>query len=122
MDFVTSINLGGKGRRKYCDISEFVLSSLQTWSMFLNNFQLVVIFGKHDMPHSLYTREHSTNSHKCIFFFFFADKTITIVEPCPTKTSVLALGITCMLLILIYVSTVFCYYMKKWMTPRKMMA
>lgn len=50
------------------------------------------------------------------------DKTITIVEPCPTKTSVLALGITCMLLILIYVSTVFCYYMKKWMTPRKMMA
>jgi len=53
---------------------------------------------------------------------FNKDKTITIVEPCPTKTSVLALGITCMLLILIYVSTVFCYYMKKWMTPRKMMA
>ncbi|KAL4141546.1 hypothetical protein QTP88_004171 [Uroleucon formosanum] len=53
---------------------------------------------------------------------FSKDKTITIVEPCPTKTSVLALGITCMLLILIYVSTVFCYYMKKWMTPRKMMA
>ncbi|XP_014223600.1 uncharacterized protein LOC106650204 [Trichogramma pretiosum] len=50
-----------------------------------------------------------------------ADKTVTIVEPCPTKTSVLALGVTCALLVLIYVSTIFCYYMKKWLTPRKMM-
>ncbi|XP_024869030.1 trynity isoform X2 [Temnothorax americanus] len=50
-----------------------------------------------------------------------ADKTITIVEPCPTKTSVLALGVTCALLVLIYISTIFCYYMKKWLTPRKMM-
>ncbi|XP_043274615.1 uncharacterized protein tyn [Venturia canescens] len=51
-----------------------------------------------------------------------ADKTVTIIEPCPTKTSVLALGVTCALLVLIYVSTIFCYYMKKWLTPRKMMA
>ncbi|KYN15508.1 Cuticlin-1, partial [Trachymyrmex cornetzi] len=50
-----------------------------------------------------------------------ADKTVTIVEPCPTKTSVLALGVTCALLVLIYISTIFCYYMKKWLTPRKMM-
>ncbi|CAB0044724.1 unnamed protein product [Trichogramma brassicae] len=57
-----------------------------------------------------------------IFLFFISqDKTVTIVEPCPTKTSVLALGVTCALLVLIYVSTIFCYYMKKWLTPRKMM-
>lgn len=53
--------------------------------------------------------------------YMFSDKTVTIVEPCPTKTSVLALGVTCALLVLIYISTIFCYYMKKWLTPRKMM-
>lgn len=53
--------------------------------------------------------------------YLFLDKTVTIVEPCPTKTSVLALGVTCALLVLIYISTIFCYYMKKWLTPRKMM-
>ncbi|XP_076292758.1 trynity isoform X2 [Lasioglossum baleicum] len=53
--------------------------------------------------------------------FDTADKTVTIVEPCPTKTSVLMLGVTCALLVLIYISTIFCYYMKKWMSPRKMM-
>lgn len=50
-----------------------------------------------------------------------SDKTVTIIEPCPTKTSVLALGVTCALLVLLYISTVFCYYMKKWLSPRKMM-
>lgn len=50
-----------------------------------------------------------------------ADKTVTIVEPCPTKASVLILGVTCALLVLIYISTIFCYYMKKWLSPRKMM-
>ncbi|KAH0557273.1 uncharacterized protein LOC123271401 isoform X1 [Cotesia glomerata] len=50
-----------------------------------------------------------------------ADKTVTIIEPCPTKTSVLALGVTCALLVLLYISTIFCYYMKKWLSPRKMM-
>lgn len=50
----------------------------------------------------------------------FADKTVTIVEPCPTKTSVLALGVTCALLVLLYTSTVFCCYMKKWSAPGKL--
>lgn len=56
-----------------------------------------------------------------VFQFYFPDKTVTIVEPCPTKTSVLILGVTCALLVLIYISTIFCYYMKKWLSPRKMM-
>ncbi|XP_066586313.1 uncharacterized protein tyn [Prorops nasuta] len=51
-----------------------------------------------------------------------AEKTVTIMEPCPTKTSVLVLGVTCALLLLIYISTILCYYMKKWLTtPRKTM-
>ncbi|KAK0159676.1 hypothetical protein PV327_010769 [Microctonus hyperodae] len=50
-----------------------------------------------------------------------ADKTVTIVEPCPSKISVLALGVTCALLLLLYIVTVCCYYMKKWLAPRKMM-
>ncbi|XP_008473743.1 uncharacterized protein LOC103510819 [Diaphorina citri] len=60
-------------------------------------------------------------SNEALFNEFTKDKTVTIVEPCPTKTSILALGVTCCLLILIYVSTIFCYYIKKWMTPRKVM-
>lgn len=50
------------------------------------------------------------------------DKTVTIIEPCPTKTSVFALAVTCALMILVYLSTVFCYFMKKWMQPHKLMA
>lgn len=49
------------------------------------------------------------------------DKTITIERPCPTAGSLLAMRVTCALLVLIYISTLFCYYMKKWLTPRKMM-
>lgn len=54
--------------------------------------------------------------------FFCADKTVTIMEPCPTKTSVLALAVTCALMILVYISTLFCYFMKKWMQPHKIIA
>ncbi|XP_055550528.1 uncharacterized protein LOC129733015 [Wyeomyia smithii] len=50
------------------------------------------------------------------------DKTVTIIEPCPTKTSVLALAVTCSLMVLVYLSTLFCYYMKKWIQPHKIMA
>ncbi|EAA07921.4 uncharacterized protein LOC120898173 [Anopheles arabiensis] len=53
---------------------------------------------------------------------FGRDKTVTIIEPCPTKTSVLALAVTCALMVLVYLSTLFCYYMKKWMQPHKVMA
>lgn len=63
----------------------------------------------------------SNKKKKKIFQSYFPDKTVTIVEPCPTKTSVLILGVTCALLVLIYISTIFCYYMKKWLSPRKMM-
>ncbi|KAF5285569.1 hypothetical protein FQA39_LY16581 [Lamprigera yunnana] len=53
---------------------------------------------------------------------FGKDKTVTIIEPCPTKVSVLALGVTCALLVLLYLSTIFCYYMKKWLNPGKHIA
>jgi hypothetical protein len=53
---------------------------------------------------------------------FGKDKTVTIIEPCPTKTSVLALAVTCALMVLVYISTLFCYYMKKWMQPHKIIA
>jgi hypothetical protein len=56
------------------------------------------------------------------FSFLFSDKTVTIIEPCPTKTSVLALAVTCALMVLVYLTTLFFYYMKKWMQPHKMMA
>ncbi|XP_018332098.1 uncharacterized protein LOC108741704 [Agrilus planipennis] len=52
----------------------------------------------------------------------FGDKTVTIIEPCPTKTSVLALGVTCALMVLLYFSTIFCYYTKKWLNTGKHVA
>lgn len=57
-----------------------------------------------------------------VFYVFCVDKTVTIIEPCPTKTSVLALAVTCALMILVYISTLFCYFMKKWMQPHKIIA
>ena len=57
-----------------------------------------------------------------IVYLSLADKTVTIVEPCPTKTSVLALAVTCALLVLVYISTLFCYYMKQWLSPKKLVA
>lgn len=38
---------------------------------------------------------------------------------CPTKTSVLALSVTCALLLLIYVCTVFYFLMRRWLSPGK---
>lgn len=49
----------------------------------------------------------------------FSDKTVTIIEPCATKTSVLALAITCALMVLLYIATMFVYFTKKWMQPHK---
>lgn len=63
-----------------------------------------------------------THSHALLLSPAIADKTVTIIEPCPTKTSVFALAVTCALLILIYLSTILCYFMKKWMQPHKIMA
>ena len=93
---------------------------------------LVLDFGD-DKNHDYLRSDPSTEfgSGKCLFlhfkhFFinqpFILDKTVTIIEPCPTKTSVLALAVTCALMVLVYLSTLFCYYMKKWMQPHKVMA
>ncbi|KAK6636867.1 hypothetical protein RUM43_010531 [Polyplax serrata] len=81
--------------------------------MTLSQEILVLDFGDEKQSEFL-RREASTD--------FGRDKTVTIVEPCPTKTSVLALAVTCALLILVYISTLFCYYMKKWLSPSKMVA
>lgn len=59
-----------------------------------------------------------------LLFLFFSshllDKTVTIIEPCPTKVSVLALAVTCAIMVFIYLCTLFCYYTKKWMKNPKL--
>lgn len=94
------------------------IASNQTESdedMTLSQEILVLDFGDAEKPSEF--MRHETSSAE-----FGRDKTVTIVEPCPTKASVLALGVTCALLILIYISTMFCYYMKKWLSPKKIIA
>lgn len=49
----------------------------------------------------------------------FNEKTVTIIEPCTTKTSVLALAITCALMVLLYIATMSVYLTWKWMQPHK---
>lgn len=77
--------------------------------------------GNHHLAYSRTCYMQQKKKRYFNFIIYFLDKTVTIVEPCPTKASVLILGVTCALLVLIYISTIFCYYMKKWLSPRKMM-
>lgn len=44
---------------------------------------------------------------------------VTLFETCPTRSSVLALAVTCAILLLIYVLTVFYFVMRKWSAPSK---
>lgn len=57
-----------------------------------------------------------------MFDFFLIDHTVIMTDTCPTRTSVLALGVTCGLLTLVYMSTLLCYCTKKWMYPQKVVA
>jgi hypothetical protein len=43
---------------------------------------------------------------------------IAIFETCPTRTSVLALAVTCSLLLLIYVCSLFYFLMRRWFTHK----
>ncbi|KAI9563139.1 hypothetical protein GHT06_010596 [Daphnia sinensis] len=48
------------------------------------------------------------------------EETVTVFNStCPTKTSVLALAVTCALLLLLYICTVFYFLMRRWLGPEK---
>lgn len=52
--------------------------------------------------------------------FTIHEETVTVFNnSCPTKTSVLALAVTCALLLLMYICTVFYFLMRRWMSPEK---
>ncbi|XP_066993386.2 uncharacterized protein tyn [Anabrus simplex] len=102
------------GRKRRSIASNHSESESENDDMTLSQEILVLDFG--DDKNSQFLRSETPSSE------FGKDKTVTIVEPCPTKTSVLALGVTCALLVLLYISTIFCYYMKKWLSPRKVLA
>ncbi|XP_063872644.1 uncharacterized protein LOC135107016 isoform X1 [Scylla paramamosain] len=51
----------------------------------------------------------------------FEGPDVTLFETCPTRSSVLALAVTCAILLLIYVLTVFYFVMRKWFRPPKSM-
>ncbi|KAG8249819.1 hypothetical protein J6590_012130 [Homalodisca vitripennis] len=107
-----SVESWGRRKRSIANTSD---SDSTEDDMTLSQEILVLDFG--DESHSQFLK-----SNEALYSEFDKDKTVTIMEPCPTKASVLALGVTCALLILIYITTIFSYYMKKWMSPRKMMA
>ncbi|XP_036339172.1 uncharacterized protein LOC118748682 [Rhagoletis pomonella] len=102
-------SLGRRRRRRAVDSNE---TKETDDDMNISQEILVLDFG--DEKREFFKADPSTD--------FAKDKTVTIIEPCPTKTSVLALAVTCALMILLYISTLFCYYMKKWMQPHKIVA
>nr|XP_053644382.1 uncharacterized protein LOC128696968 [Cherax quadricarinatus] len=62
--------------------------------------------------------EANRNYHKNNTYTF-EGAAVTLFETCPTRTSVLALAVTCAILLLIYVLTVFYFVMRKWIRPQK---
>jgi hypothetical protein len=45
---------------------------------------------------------------------------IAVFEVCPTRTSVLALAVTCALLLLIYLCSLFYFLMRRWYVQKPM--
>ncbi|XP_045110752.1 LOW QUALITY PROTEIN: uncharacterized protein LOC123504352 [Portunus trituberculatus] len=60
---------------------------------------------------------HPNHTHT----YDFEGPDVTLFETCPTRSSVLALAVTCAILLLIYVLTVFYFVMRKWFRPPKSM-
>jgi len=51
--------------------------------------------------------------------FGFPAESVDMLGPCPTRTSVLVLSVTCALLALVYVCTLFCALTKRWLSRTK---
>lgn len=99
-----------------CEVTQALISVKVSIPIYDNNFlrcDFWFLFYQHEF--------NLTFLISCLHSPILSDKTVTIIEPCPTKTSVLALAVTCALMVFIYLSTLFCYYTKKWMQPPKMM-
>lgn len=101
----------GKRRRRAVNVTESTSESEKDEEdMTLSQEILVLDFG--DEKQSEFLRSDGKTQYQDT-----VDRTVTVVEPCPSKTSVLALGVTCALLVLLYVSTFFCFSMKRWLAP-----
>lgn len=104
---------GRRRRRSLNDTAESTgTSDKDEEDMTLSQEILVLDFG--DEKQSEFLRSTQQTGSQGFTDF---DRTVTIVEPCPSKTSVLALGVTCALLVLLYISTFFCFSMKRWLAP-----
>lgn len=68
---------------------------------------------KNEPGHNPYNDYYSNNT------FNYEKADVTLFETCPTRSSVLALAVTCAILLLIYVLTVFYFVMRKWFRPPK---
>ncbi|XP_068200882.1 uncharacterized protein tyn [Palaemon carinicauda] len=68
---------------------------------------------KENMQYDPYNEYYTNNT------FTYEKADVTLFETCPTRTSVLALAVTCAILLLIYVLTVFYFVMRKWFRPPK---
>ncbi|KAG7154922.1 hypothetical protein Hamer_G025185 [Homarus americanus] len=61
----------------------------------------------------------ATRSYHRNHTYTYEGADVTLFETCPTRSSVLALAVTCAILLLIYVLTVFYFVMRKWFRPTK---
>ncbi|MCL4137100.1 UNVERIFIED_CONTAM: hypothetical protein GTU68_059368, partial [Idotea baltica] len=81
---------------------------------------LVLDLGDEQSPQYKRTSKQTVEENLFTNTTFSYDRPeVTLFETCPTRSSVLALAVTCAILLLIYVLTVFYFVMRKWSTPAK---
>lgn len=100
------------GRRRRRSLNDTNEEEENEEDMTLSQEILVLDFGDEKQSDFLKSGEKQTINTEHDF-----DRTVTIMEPCPSKGSVLALGVTCALLVLLYVSTFFCFSIRRWFAP-----
>ena len=82
---------------------------------------LVLDLGDEQLPQRRRTQE-SMNSNDNYYnnsTYGYDQPDVKLFDTCPTRSSVLALAVTCAILLLIYVLTVFYFIMRRWANPRK---
>ncbi|XP_045606053.2 uncharacterized protein tyn isoform X2 [Procambarus clarkii] len=100
--------------------SQALASSSDNDEMSISQEILVLDLGDDQSPQ--YRSEpvpEATRSYHRNNTYTFEGADVTLFETCPTRSSVLALAVTCAILLLIYVLTVFYFVMRKWLRPPK---
>ncbi|KAK3864027.1 hypothetical protein Pcinc_030252 [Petrolisthes cinctipes] len=95
------------------------VSSSNSDEMSISQEILVLDLGDEQSPQYRDPHPQPNRSYRNNSTYTYEGADVTLFETCPTRSSVLALAVTCAILLLIYVLTVFYFVMRKWIRPTK---